>query len=127
MASPSFRSMAHQAVSAAPPAPELALEPSIAAMREPVSRGETRPLAWRLEQLERLEALLNAHEPAVLAALAEDLGKPPTEAYFELVAVRHELAYTRRHLARWMRPRGIGLPLWALPARARIEPVPLGC
>jgi aldehyde dehydrogenase (NAD+) len=124
--------MALPAASNVPSAPPthplgLGLQLSISAMREPVSRGETRPLAWRLEQLERMEALLNEHEPAVMAALAEDLGKPPTEAYIELVAVRHELAYTRRHLARWMRPRGIGLPLWSLPARARIEPVPLGC
>jgi len=111
----------------AEPIPDLTLPVTIAGMREPVSRGETRSLPWRLEQLSRLDDLLAQHEPAVMAALAEDLGKPATEAYFELVAVRHELQHTRRHLGRWMRPRGIGLPLWALPARAAVEPVPLGC
>jgi aldehyde dehydrogenase (NAD+) len=113
----------------APPAPSSSLDlpVAIATMREAVSRGDTRPLTWRLEQLERLSALLSQHEAAVLEALAADLGKAPTEAYFELVAVRHEVAHSRRHLARWMRPRGIGLPLWVQPASARIEPVPLGC
>lgn len=116
------------ALQAAPEAsPMLDLPVSIGRMREPVNRGETRSLPWRLEQLGRLAALLNDHEEAVMAALATDLGKAPVEGLFELVAVRQELAHTRRHLARWMRPRSVGLPLWALPATARVEPVPLGC
>jgi len=49
----------------------------IAAMRAPVSTGLTRSLAWRLEQLDRLEGLLRDQEAAVLEALAADLGKPP--------------------------------------------------
>ena len=99
----------------------------VSAMRAPVSRGETRPRAWRLDQLHRLGQLLDQHEEAVMAALAADLGKPPTEAYFELVAVRQELAHTRRHLAAWMAPQRIGLPAWAQPARARVLCEPLGC
>ncbi len=57
-------------------------------MRAPVSTGLTRSLAWRLEQLDRLEGLLRDQEAAVLEALAADLGKPPLEATFELIAVR---------------------------------------
>ena len=62
-----------------------------------------------------------------MAALAADLGKPSVEAFFELVAVRQELAHTRRNLARWMRPERIGLPAWALPAQALVSHEPLGC
>ena len=65
-------------------------------MRAPVSTGLTRSLAWRLEQLDRLEGLLRDQEAAVLEALAADLGKPPLEATFELIAVRQELTLTRR-------------------------------
>jgi len=95
-------------------------------MRALVQRGETRSLAWRLEQLDRLQRLLQVEESEAASALAADLGKPELEAQFELVAVRQELALTRRHLRRWMRPRSVGLPAWALPGRAAIHAEPLG-
>jgi len=96
-------------------------------MRAAVNRGETRPSSWRNDQLNRLGQLLSQHEEEVMAALAADLGKPATEAYFEVTAVRHELAHTRRHLAAWMRPQTISLPAWAQPASARVVCEPLGC
>ena len=108
-------------------APTLELAVPIQAMRTAVSRGDTRPRSWRDDQLNRLGRLLEEHEAEVMAALAADLGKPATEAFFELVAVRQELSHTRRHLSRWMRPTRIGLPAWALPARAQVVCEPLGC
>ena len=101
--------------------------PAIETMRALVQRGETRSLAWRLGQLDRLQHLLQVEENEATSALAADLGKPELEAHFELVAVRQELALTRKHLRRWMRPRSVGLPGWALPGRAAIHPEPLGC
>lgn len=100
---------------------------SVEVMREPVLRGDTRPLTWRLAQLDRLEALLEAAADRLLEALAEDLGKPPLEASFERVAIAQELKLTRRHLRRWMAPRPVGLPPWALPGRASLQSEPLGC
>jgi aldehyde dehydrogenase (NAD+) len=67
-------------------------------MREPVTRGDTRALAWRRAQLQRLEALLDEAETVLPQALAGDLGKPELEAWVEGVSVRHELRHTRRHL-----------------------------
>jgi aldehyde dehydrogenase (NAD+) len=96
-------------------------------MRAAVDAGQTRSLAWRLEQLERLGNLLRDHEAEVLEALASDLGKPPLEATFELVAVRQELALTRRQLKRWMAPRPIGLDLALRPGQAWVQTEPLGC
>ena len=103
------------------------LAPAIETMRALVQRGESRSLAWRIGQLDRLQRLLQVEESQARSALAADLGKPELEAQFELVAVRQELALTRRHLRRWMRPRSVGLPAWALPGRAAIHPEPLGC
>ena len=81
-------------------------------MQESVGRGVTRPLSWRLGQLKRLQTLLDSHEDEeVLAALKADLGKPPTEAFFEIVALRQELKLTRQNLRRWMRPRRVNVPL----------------
>ena len=103
------------------------LTPPIASLRQPVSDGSTRPLAWRLEQLQRLEQAVQERADAVLEALATDLGKPPVEAYFELVAVQQELRLTRRQLRRWMAPRRVGVPLSQRPGRAEVISEPLGC
>jgi aldehyde dehydrogenase (NAD+) len=99
----------------------------VEAMRQPVQEGATRPLPWRLEQLGRIDTLLKAVESDLLAALALDLGKPPLEAYYELVGVREELALTRRHLKRWLAGQPIPLPGWTWPARGWVQPEPLGC
>jgi len=105
----------------------MALALSIEAMREPIDRGVSRPLAWRLEQLDRLTGLLSSHETEVLEALATDLGKAPLEATFELVAIRQELAHSRRQLRRWMAPQAVGIDLALKPARAFLQAEPLGC
>lgn len=101
--------------------------PAIATMRAPVRQGATRPLAWRLEQLTRLEQLLDDHRDAVHRALAADLDRPALEAAIELASVRQELRLARRSLRAWMRPRRVGLPIWALPGRAMTRAEPLGC
>jgi aldehyde dehydrogenase (NAD+) len=103
------------------------LSPSVETMRQPVLKGATRPLAWRQDQLARLDTLLQTVESDLLDALAKDLGKPPLEAYYELVGVREELRFTRRHLKRWLAGRSIPLPAWSWPARGRVRPEPLGC
>ncbi|MBC1262344.1 aldehyde dehydrogenase family protein [Synechococcus sp. BSF8S] len=101
--------------------------PSIKGLREPVSSGATRPLAWRRAQLQRLDGLLAENEDAILEALAADLGKPAVEAYFEVVAVRQELRLAQKKLKRWMAPRSISVPLSQRPGRAELVAEPLGC
>ncbi|MEB3266184.1 MAG: aldehyde dehydrogenase family protein [Cyanobacteriota bacterium] len=101
--------------------------PSSDRLRQPVRQGLTRPLAWRLQQLERLEQGLKQQEAAVLEALAADLAKPEVEAWFELVAVRQEIDLCRRRLRRWMAPRPVPVPLSLRPGRAEVIAEPLGC
>ncbi|MBW4530528.1 MAG: aldehyde dehydrogenase family protein [Aphanothece saxicola GSE-SYN-MK-01-06B] len=115
---------------AAPTNPEISpslLPLPVAAMRELVEGGATRPLAWRLEQLQRLDHLLESAAQRMVEALASDLGRPEVEASFELAALRQELRHTRRHLAGWMRPRHRSLPLWAWPGQGAVRAEPLGC
>ena len=54
--------------------------PSIAALvartRERFDTGITRPLAWRLAQLDGLARLLSERESEIYEALASDVGKP---------------------------------------------------
>ena len=96
-------------------------------MRQLVVGGTTRPLQWRLEQLDRLDAALSVNSDAVLDALAKDLGKPDVEAYFEVVAVRQEISLCRRQLRRWIAPKKVGVPLSQRPGRAEVIAEPLGC
>ena len=96
-------------------------------MRQLVLGGTTRPLQWRLEQLDRLDAALSANSDAVLDALAKDLGKPDVEAYFEVVAVRQEISLCRRQLRRWIAPKKVSVPLSQRPGRAEVIAEPLGC
>jgi aldehyde dehydrogenase (NAD+) len=105
----------------------MLLSTPIAAMRQPVSDGATRPRSWRLEQLDRLERAIAERRDSVLTALASDLGKPPVEAYFELVAVQQEIQLVRSRLRRWMAPRAVGLPVFLQPGRAEVIREPLGC
>lgn len=97
------------------------------AMRALVQQGTSRPLPWRLQQLQRLATLLSGHVPQVLKALAEDLGKPPLEATVELLVLQQELQHTRRRLRRWMAPRPLPTAIYLQPARACQICEPLGC
>ena len=116
--------MSSPASPAASPSP---LTVPVATMRALVEGGTSRPLAWRLEQLQRLARLLESAEPRMLAALASDLGRPTMEGSLELATLRQELRHTRRHLAGWMRPRRRPLPVWAWPGQGAVRTEPLGC
>ena len=100
--------------------------PQIARQRQHVTDGHTRPLAWRLEQLGRLEKALQPEED-LLDGLAEDLGKPPVEAYYEIAGVRQELKLFQRQLRHWLRPERVAVPFIMQPSRAWVAAEPLGC
>ncbi len=59
-------------------------------LQDLVLSGKTRQKTWRSKQLNALSNLLENHEQEILNALSEDLRKPPTEAFFEIIAVRQE-------------------------------------
>ena len=108
-----------------PPSPVL--NPSVEEMRQFVHAGGSADLAWRLEQLSRLERVLEQARQQLPAALAADMGRPEAEGLFELAGLRDELRLCRRRLASWMAPRAVPVPFWALPAQARVQAQPLGC
>ncbi|MEB3177069.1 MAG: aldehyde dehydrogenase family protein [Synechococcus sp.] len=99
---------------------------ALAPMQELVHSGHTRPLAWRLQQLQQLRALLEELEEPLLQALASDLGKPGVEACIELLNVSDELQLAHRQLRRWMAPRAVPLQLMQQPGRSWVQCEPLG-
>ncbi len=96
-------------------------------LKKPVKTGSTRSISWRRQQLLRIEKLLEKHEDEILGALAKDLGKPSTEALFEIIAVRQELKLVKALLPKWMKARKVEVPFSLKPGRAFVQMEPLGC
>ena len=96
-------------------------------LKELVLSGKTRPEKWRRKQLKALSNLLDNHEQEILDALSEDLRKPPTEAFFEIIAIKQEIKLAQKFLSSWMQSRQINVPFSLRPAKAFIQPDPLGC
>ena len=87
----------------------------------------TRPEQWRREQLTRLRDVLIERGSDFERALFADLGKSGDEAQLtEIGFLVSEIDHALQNLARWMRPRRVGLPLALQPAAGRIIPEPLG-
>ncbi|MDT8856039.1 aldehyde dehydrogenase family protein [Paracoccaceae bacterium Fryx2] len=74
-----------------------------------------------------LRDTVRRREAEVIAALAQDFGKPETEVILtEILPVLQEIGHTVRHLNRWMRPQRVGATLATLGTRSRIRPEPRG-
>ena len=97
----------------------------IAAQRDFFASGQTQPVEFRLEQLNKLQAAIVARQDAIIDAVKADLGRPQFEGYFE-IGVLDELKYVTKRLKKWVKPRRVGLPLTQWPGSAWIQPDPLG-
>ena len=79
---------------------------AVQAQRAFFRTGKTLDPEWRVEQLKRLRAAIRRHEPELLAALQEDLGRSEAEAYFcDVGAVVMEISETIRGLRSWAKPK----------------------
>ncbi len=95
--------------------------------KEFIAGGGTRELETRAQALENLRALLREGEKELLAALAEDLSKPETEAYLsEIAFVEGEIAFALKRLKTWNRPRRVRTGWMIFPASGKIFPSPYG-
>jgi aldehyde dehydrogenase (NAD+) len=99
----------------------------VSVLRDTFGTGRTRPLQWRLHQLEGISRLLEQEETAIATALAADLGRSPHESWFgDIASTAGEVKYAVRHLKRWMRPKRVPVPLAVMPGKAYYRYEPLG-
>ncbi len=96
-------------------------------LRQEVNSGNSRPEEWRRKQLRNLKELINQNETEILNALSEDLNKPKTEGFFEILSLRQEISLVEKELSKWMNQKKINLPLWLKPGEATVRKEPLGC
>jgi aldehyde dehydrogenase (NAD+) len=100
---------------------------TLAWLRGTFATGKTRPVAWRKAQLAGLRRLLEENEDEMVEALRVDLGRPELEAFVaDIGHAKGEIRYLHDHVERWMRPTKVRVPMLAAPAKAKIQPEPLG-
>lgn len=96
-------------------------------LNQTYNTGLTRPVAWRRQQLQQLRQFLVEQENALLDALQKDLGKHPSEARLtELQFLLTDIKHTLKNIKSWTKPRTVGTPLLAWPAKSQLVPEPLG-
>ena len=87
----------------------------------------TRALAYRIAQLDKLEAAFQKYEAEIFAALKADLGRCETETFLmEVTTTIEELRHTRKHAKRWALARAYSTNLLLQPASAQVRPEPKG-
>lgn len=80
-------------------------------------------LAARRTALATLATAIRQNEAALIAALAQDFGKPEAEVILtEILPVLQEIRHTSRNLRRWMHPRRAAPTLATFGTSARIRP-----
>jgi len=100
---------------------------TLARLRQTFDSGKTRPIEWRIRQLEEIARAMHEHESDFAEAIRKDLGKCRFEAVMtEMSFVDAEAKYARKHLRGWMKPTRVRTPMMAQPGRSYIEPEPKG-
>ena len=103
--------------------------PSRFAVMRAASRAEPdTPVLVRRERLLRLKKMLVESEQALCEAVQADFGQRSARVttLTELVPLHSQLQLALRLLKRWSAARRVGTPLQLWPARAWVQPVPLG-
>ena len=99
----------------------------ISRLGQAVRSGTTRSLAWRRAQLDGIIQFLTERERELTTALEADLGKPALASWMaDIVPPRNEARHALRHLADWMRPRRVSVPIAYQPGRAWVVHEPKG-
>jgi aldehyde dehydrogenase (NAD+) len=99
----------------------------VARLRKTFATGRTRDVAWRKQQLLALEKMVTENEPAIAAALEQDLGRKPFEAWLaDVASTAGEAADAAKHVGKWTKRKHRLLEKAQLPGRAWIEYEPFG-
>ena len=90
----------------------MEIEELVRRQKKYFATGATKPVAFRLEALSRLEREIKAREKELHGALKEDLNKADMESYMtETGLTLSELGFMKKHLKGYAKPKGHLTPL----------------
>ena len=108
-------------------APKVDIPGTVRRLRQTFASGRTRSIDWRKQQLRALEQMMVENEPAVAAALEQDLGRKPFEAWLaDIAPTTGEAKDAAKNVGKWTRRRYRLLELSQLPGRGWVEYEPYG-
>jgi aldehyde dehydrogenase (NAD+) len=99
----------------------------VAGVRKTFASGRTRDIEWRKQQLRALGKLVTENESAIAAALEEDLGRKPFEAWLaDIASVSAEASEAAKNVDKWTKRKHRLLEFSQLPGRGWIQYEPYG-
>jgi aldehyde dehydrogenase (NAD+) len=103
------------------------IDAALERVRKTFDSGVTRDIEWRKRQLRAVRRMLSENEADIVAALAEDIGRPRSEAlagdYAGPVCECDEML---AHLEEWTAPEVVATPLAHMLAHSEIRSEPYG-
>lgn len=95
--------------------------------REFYKSGATLSVSFRIQQLQKLYAVIKEKEDEIQGALSQDLGKSSYEGFMcEIGSVLSELSYMLRHIKTFLKPKTVHTPLAQFASHSFRQPVPYG-
>ncbi|XP_062071891.1 aldehyde dehydrogenase family 3 member A2 isoform X1 [Lepus europaeus] len=103
------------------------MEREVQRLRRAFRSGRSRPLRFRLQQLEALRRMVQEREADILAAIAADLCKSELNAYSqEVITVLGEIDFMLSNLPEWVAAKPVKKNLFTMMDEAYIQAEPLG-
>ncbi|XP_040268951.1 aldehyde dehydrogenase family 3 member B1-like [Bufo bufo] len=105
----------------------MANDENVARLRRSFREGKTRPLQFRMSQLEALSRFLEENKEPIMESLKKDLSKPPFEVEIsELSLVRSEINLALNNLGYWMKDEPVSKNMVTVLDTAFIRKEPFG-
>ena len=96
-------------------------------LKKTVTSGKSTLLTWRLEQIKRIDKLIDENRSEIIKCLYLDLGKSKIESLSEILLIKEEIALVKRKLKSWIKPKRIKTPIYLFPSFSKVITEPLGC
>lgn len=96
-------------------------------LRSYFNSGRTRPLKYRLQQLQGIAQFLKEKESDIEQALFKDMRRPALEAFTgDIATLAAEIKYTQKNLSKWIKPERVPSILAIQPGKSFIYREPYG-
>ncbi len=96
-------------------------------LKNKVSCGETLHFNWRINQIDKVNNLIDNYRLEIINSLNLDLGKSKIEALSEIILIKEEIKLIKKNLKDWMKPQRVKTPFYLFPSFSKIISEPLGC